>query len=1310
MFIRVYFMKKFRCSVILCSLLLAASVYAADNYKTLFDAGCQEYAKRNYAVAAAKLEQAQTMAATPSQAYAVNLRLANIYVAQKNFASAIEQARKVLAYEKCGKKESFVYLTLISDSYYRLGKYQQALDTAEEVLKLPVERSLVVFQRVALLLKSQNLIKLRRYKEALTSLQSVEDISKFAVQHQAKYNWLAGCAAEFLGDFKLAISYFQKNLVLDGKWFTDDSKRHIALLTEKLKEASMPAAPNMLPDGSFEYSTGGAWNRLMLASYPYNSYLPADCQWDVDETTAFHGKRSLRSRNGNPLLLQCEGDHDNTVFSIYLKADKHDTPVTVTLYGYSRFQPTKLAEKKFKVTCDWQQYRLNIPRKWLSVDKVAAPQEFYITPPGNATVWADAAQWQKKASAQYQEYAGKTFAKSDALKEFAQRNVFEDKVQEPVKNGKLPAKREFTVKYPCAAENVPVTAGIPFAVGEWFGQGSVSVESAATGKRYPAQGVISARWVKDRSVRMLCVNFSAPLSGKSDKFKLHFSQAPEKAAPAYKAPELSLYVIGGDGKRFNSRELLRKTINSGALFSDEVRQGLLFNDKEEALAMYSLHLRFYHHDNSIKIFSNILNMSLEAAAIREAALIVDTKKSGKPDGYLQHYSHTNKRFLLPPDGSFAQVAANGGALLVREGSLRHPVKLTVDAQGKFTGYLWSGDFKPLMLSRLMNLSREFIYTPDRNRAVQYGYRASAIADVQDVVSTNFLMLPLGVVSEKTHPYAVRNFNELRDKLLMPPENIFADQKKLIHGHFNFGDVYGDRGWSNQESYMDYSAINLALMRQDPAILANGFERAMHYRDVDILDGIASYHSPGHTSGPSYEYSHSWPQGVLMHYLLTGDTRSYEVIKRVITRYMATPVEFKYITDSRSLGRFLLGLSDFYTFTGDPAIRDRFYVQLARAEKENLLPEFKDQTIFHWHGRCDPFHIWYGCFALYQMYQHTGDEKLLQSFKREMDASLNMDFFRHDLNELWYGVPQEKAWPIMLGYQSHHRGSLFYPMMRFYAEKFNRPDYLKIAQLAAYVQFLRGDSYSEPMDIFRTAVLAEADEKTLLEEAIMLRRNAAPGQGKVVNGDFSASTKWFKHWHLPAGRQMSYDDVVESWPLPKVKDMRKIDEEHKKLWTQVSPWRGYARKYAWMDTEEFYNSAPSLKVTSTSDVNLESAPIFIEPGNWKFTGAFKCDENVDLTMTNFTVNYTQEKEKNRAYRFKPFSPDGTAAELNVWHGSPILKDAAVRFIKGKKGSWREFEFVFRNEGPGLITLKSFVRPKAGKTAEMWFDDVKLERMK
>ena len=150
-------------------------------------------------------------------------------------------------------------------------------------------------------------------------------------------------------------------------------------------------------------------------------------------------------------------------------------------------------------------------------------------------------------------------------------------------------------------------------------------------------------------------------------------------------------------------------------------------------------------------------------------------------------------------------------------------------------------------------------------------------------------------------------------------------------------------------------------------------------------------------------------------------------------------------------------------------------------------------------------------------------------------------------------------------------------------------------------------------------------------------------------------------------------------------------------------------YAYMDHKEFFTAAPSLKITSFGSVSVECAPAVITPGVWKFTGAFKCAGNIDPLKTNFTLCYTEEKEKTRAYRIKPLSPDGPA-ELNIWHGEPILKDVSVKFIATDKPGWRKFEYVFRNQATALITLKSFLRTQGGKDAVMWLDDIKLERIK
>jgi hypothetical protein len=101
-------------------LLLALSAAAGNDYKTLFNEGCADYARKDYAAAEKKLVLAQNAAADPAQSYMVSIRLANIFAAQKKYESAIAEARKVLSYEKCGKKERCSYLNLISDACHRL--------------------------------------------------------------------------------------------------------------------------------------------------------------------------------------------------------------------------------------------------------------------------------------------------------------------------------------------------------------------------------------------------------------------------------------------------------------------------------------------------------------------------------------------------------------------------------------------------------------------------------------------------------------------------------------------------------------------------------------------------------------------------------------------------------------------------------------------------------------------------------------------------------------------------------------------------------------------------------------------------------------------------------------------------------------------------------------------------------------------------------------------------------------------------------------------------------------------------------------
>ena len=117
-----------------------------------------------------------------------------------------------------------------------------------------------------------------------------------------------------------------------------------------------------------------------------------------------------------------------------------------------------------------------------------------------------------------------------------------------------------------------------------------------------------------------------------------------------------------------------------------------------------------------------------------------------------------------------------------------------------------------------------------------------------------------------------------------------------YGQVNFGDWYGESAWSwgNNEYDPSYCAYTEFLRGGDPRWALWAAEAARHLADVDTVNhssdpaeiGGQSMHMPGHLGGYLPPYfrskmagtksipSHTWVEGPLLHYLLSGDETVY----------------------------------------------------------------------------------------------------------------------------------------------------------------------------------------------------------------------------------------------------------------------------------------------------------------------------------------------------------------------------------------------------------------------------------------------------
>lgn len=134
------------------------------------------------------------------------------------------------------------------------------------------------------------------------------------------------------------------------------------------------------------------------------------------------------------------------------------------------------------------------------------------------------------------------------------------------------------------------------------------------------------------------------------------------------------------------------------------------------------------------------------------------------------------------------------------------------------------------------------------------------------------------------------------------EQWIADREiRRQYGWLNFGDWYGESAWSwgNNEYDPPFAHYCEFLRGGDPRWFILGAEAARHLTDVDTVNfstdatqvGAQYTHMPGHAGGYLPPYfrskmrgsssvpSHTWVEGSVLHYLLTGDENLRESLDR-----------------------------------------------------------------------------------------------------------------------------------------------------------------------------------------------------------------------------------------------------------------------------------------------------------------------------------------------------------------------------------------------------------------------------------------------
>ena len=161
----------------------------------------------------------------------------------------------------------------------------------------------------------------------------------------------------------------------------------------------------------------------------------------------------------------------------------------------------------------------------------------------------------------------------------------------------------------------------------------------------------------------------------------------------------------------------------------------------------------------------------------------------------------------------------------------------------------------------------------------------------DYLNSTGALNPIGARAGSPLP----DYEALTDRAI---DSFIGDREHFrAFGQVNFGDWYGESAWSwgNNEYDPSYCAYTEFLRGGDPRWARLAAEAARHLADVDTVNfssdaseiGGQSMHMPGHVGGYLPPYfrskmggtksipSHTWVEGPLLHYLLTGDKAVYE---------------------------------------------------------------------------------------------------------------------------------------------------------------------------------------------------------------------------------------------------------------------------------------------------------------------------------------------------------------------------------------------------------------------------------------------------
>ncbi len=764
---------------------------------------------------------------------------------------------------------------------------------------------------------------------------------------------------------------------------------------------------NIIFDPSFELSEtpGGAY--MMWGDYRPEKSMAKVC---FDTASKFHGKRSLKISPGGFITLYAADQKGvGAVFSLYARGGgKFGCSIQRQEGSMHGTTGMPLRKKEFLTSDAWSRYELVIPGKGKH-DKDQNLFEVVVTNTGKQELYIDAVQLEQNV-----EQATAFKPERDTV--FRSRLSVElpmDLRPEPadIPENRHEGKVQLSVinLHKRGYKSVPVRGAVPFASGVLFDHTCVRLVDSS-GKSVPAQFSVLARRTRDKSIVSLAVDFNTALTaGKTERYTLVYGKKKTPAtgrniavvkgseihidtgklrlvltpgsASFLKNADAFCGVTTSDGKLYRgSAEIMRIEENGpqratvflrgSSLLAWELRL-TFFKDQNFAAVDYSFENNFTAGD---PLFRNIRSIFIQLPWSREFK--IDSFSGKENTLFVQRHARSGKFEwdVFISDGRKGKVENNlklSGTASGRNHavSIYEFAELAPRAVGFHDGNIRIFHYPPagtLSFDVLAGLSGtvQFNYSPAAASVPDY-FPALICADPEYVAKT-------GVFGDFITDKAVAGYFPRSGKILAGIADALENSSELS-AFYGLGD-YGECGSRNFYSNHETALVRnmwisfLASGRAEAFKLASA--HAIHQRDVDQVH--FRYGSTGvHTHNPYSNYNfnfhtgHFWLTGVVYHYLITGDRRSFESAISA----MAVPVQKSNLRykGGRERHRMLFHLAEMYELTGINVLKEAFERQ------------------YNIGGASDP-DTYYGALAyeaLEKLYAATGEKKYLERMTEEV---------------------------------------------------------------------------------------------------------------------------------------------------------------------------------------------------------------------------------------------------------------------------------------------------------------------------------------